>query len=454
MTWTTAVRVVVTGDTAHVWVDNQAESDRHLGVRLSVGRPRVVDDLISASHKATFGGSRLQVETLDFPSAGVPMLAEHLRAADRVLPTIVVSQPLVDDGGAWLVRADRISRRVAGVATVARIDRSAATALRNELGLLATWDGSVRVYAPVPVVDGEGYRHRYTLRNRLEDGASERAQIDRIVYGVCSLSTRRKPDPAFEMFAAPVTESVDLSGYLSIDDADTMIRDLQGQLDIASEEARAAVDEQDLASRELSLKIGHLDRLRLALENKGIFDLFWETQHDPGSGIPDEAEDVDSAIILAMDFLSDWVVIHEDAPQELDGINTSPKSGAWGNATWRGFRALAAFAKARSEDFAGDFFDWCKSDPPLGWSPSPKKLSMTESDPVRNNTTLSGKRVLPISTDVNSEGRALMLAHLKISEGGGNLAPRVYFYDDTAGVTKKVHIGFVGPHYLMPNTRS
>lgn len=44
-----------------------------------------------------------------------------------------------------------------------------------------------------------------------------------------------------------------------------------------------------------------------------------------------------------------------------------------------------------------------------------------------------------------------MLAHLKISEGGGSLAPRVYFHDDTGGATGKMHIGLVGPHYLVPN---
>lgn len=29
--------------------------------------------------------------------------------------------------------------------------------------------------------------------------------------------------------------------------------------------------------------------------------------------------------------------------------------------------------------------------------------------------------------------------------------PRVYFHDGTTGPTKKVHIGLVGPHYLVPN---
>jgi len=46
-----------------------------------------------------------------------------------------------------------------------------------------------------------------------------------------------------------------------------------------------------------------------------------------------------------------------------------------------------------------------------------------------------------------------MLARLNISEGGGSLAPRVYFCDDTGGATRKVHVGFVGPHHLVRTSR-
>jgi len=454
MTWTTLVRVVAAGGMTHLWVENQAESDRLVGVRLSVGRPRIVDDLIAASPHARLGGSGLLVEPQSIPSDAVPVLVEHLRSAERTLPTIVVSQPNPgnDDTDAWLWRAARIARRVGGVATVATIDCDAVATFSRQLGQLATWDGSVRVYAPVPVVDGEGYRHRYTLRYLLEE--HENSHIDRIVYGVCSLSTRRRPEAAFDVFAAPTSAPVDLTEYLSIENAESMIRDVQSQLNSATEEAHAAVEEQDQLSRDLSMKVGHLDRLHRALEQQRLFGLFYETQHDPGSGIPDEADSVDTAIILAMDYLCDWLVIHDDAPQDLDGINSAPQATAWGNTCWRGFRALAGFAEARTGGFAGGFYDWCKSDPPLGWPATSKKLSMTESPTVQNNSTLSGKRVLPIATDVDPSGRVLMLAHLKIAEGGGNLAPRVYFHDDTAGPTKKVHVGFVGPHYLMPNTKS
>lgn len=455
MTWTTVVRVATVDEVAHVWVENQVESERLVGVRLSVGRPRIVDDLLSVTAEAHLGGSRVQVEPVSIPANGVPILVEHLRSEHRSLPMIVVSQPNSDDKGAWQIRAQKIARRVTGVATVATMDRDAVAKFSSELGQLATWDGSIRVYAPVPVVDGEGYRHRYTLRTLLQDPVTERSQIDRIVYGVCSLSARRRPDPAFDLFLSLDAKStVDLSDYLSIDDAEVILKDLQSRLDAAHEDVSGAIEDQEQLSRELSLKIGHLDRLHQALEERKIFDLFYETQHDPGSGIPDDADSVETAIVLAMDYLGEWLVVHDDAPRDLDGINTAPQATAWGNTAWRGFRALAAFASARNGGFAGSFYDWCKSDPPMGWPASPKKLSMTESDTVQNNATLAGKRMLPISPDVDPAERKLMLSHLKVAEGGGNLAPRIYFYDDTAASTGKVHVGFVGPHYLMPNTKS
>jgi hypothetical protein len=47
-----------------------------------------------------------------------------------------------------------------------------------------------------------------------------------------------------------------------------------------------------------------------------------------------------------------------------------------------------------------------------------------------------------------------MLAHIKSIQGGGMQIPRIYFHDDTKGKTGKVHIGFIGPHDLVPNTLS
>ena len=40
----------------------------------------------------------------------------------------------------------------------------------------------------------------------------------------------------------------------------------------------------------------------------------------------------------------------------------------------------------------------------------------------------------------------------RIETGGGNDIPRVYFHDDTRGDTRTVHVGFIGPHYLVKNS--
>lgn len=76
---------------------------------------------------------------------------------------------------------------------------------------------------------------------------------------------------------------------------------------------------------------------------------------------------------------------------------------------------------------------------------------MTESDSVMNSSRLRDARLFPADEKVDEAKRIHMFAHLKIAEGGGNLAPRVYFHDDTNGRTGKMHVGFVGPHYLVPN---
>lgn len=75
---------------------------------------------------------------------------------------------------------------------------------------------------------------------------------------------------------------------------------------------------------------------------------------------------------------------------------------------------------------------------------------MTESETVQNSDRLNKTRFFEVDRDVDPSGEITMLAHLEISEGGGNLAPRVYFYDDTNGPTKQVHVGLVGPYYLVP----
>jgi len=147
------------------------------------------------------------------------------------------------------------------------------------------------------------------------------------------------------------------------------------------------------------------------------------------------------------------VAIHADACHGLDALDSAPQASAWGRTLGRGLAALGAYAEAADDGFAGDFFQWCKTSGHVqAWPSTTKKLAMRESETVMNNSRLRRSRILPVTTDVDADGFTLMQAHLKIAEGGGDLAPRVYFTMDSRSYT--VHVGYIGPHKNMRNTRS
>ncbi len=150
----------------------------------------------------------------------------------------------------------------------------------------------------------------------------------------------------------------------------------------------------------------------------------------------------------------DRVVIHDDAPREIDKLESDQKSGDWARELWKGLRALNAYAE-ESGIFNGGFWEWCEySNNPLTWNAAPQKLAMSESDTVKNNSKLWRTRRFSISKDVEPDGFKHMEAHLKIAEGGGQHIPRVYFHDDAKGRTGQIHIGFIGPHRLTPTSQT
>jgi len=149
------------------------------------------------------------------------------------------------------------------------------------------------------------------------------------------------------------------------------------------------------------------------------------------------------------------VVMPEAALREIDALDADEKAADWARELWKALRALNAYAE-ESEFFQGGFWEWCEhsnSEHNL-WPATPKKLAMSESDAVMNSGPLRRTRRFLVSNDVEPSGYLHMQAHLKIAEGGGQHIPRLYFHDDSSGKTGAVHIGFIGPHRLVPNTQS
>lgn len=442
--WVTVVRVVADDEAVHTLVELSMSSE-DLAQRVSVGRPRLVHDLLCAVEKPRLGGSGLLTEPLALPANGVGVLTDMLASPARALPIIVCAEPNGRHDRSWLQTASTIAARAEGIAAVVTLDHAAVAAFKEEFGQLAIWDGGIRVYAPgVVTKDSEGWRHRYYLRSRLEDMRT--STINRIVYSVAQLSTRRRIPDAFRVFGQQNGVPADSLGGMVPAKELTDARDhWEFQLEVAR-------DEQSSLERELASANGHLSRLKDALLAKGLSDLFWGSQHADATAIPDEVQYTSEAALAAQLYLSEWISVPDSAMRELDDIDTAPEAYNWGNKTWRGLRALAAYAKDRAEGWdKGGFWEWCASGPALGWPATPKKLAMTESEGVQNGGKFKGTRDFKVDTAVDPSGVVTMLSHLKISEGGGNLAPRVYFYDDTSGPTKKVHVGLIGPHYLVPN---
>jgi hypothetical protein len=448
--WTTVLRVVAEGGQTHCLVELDMSSD-DLAQRVKVGRPKVVRELLTVGANARLGGSRIVNDLVPIPANGTGILTDLLADPARTLPVVVCTEPSGPHGSGWIETAEAIATRVEGIATVVTLDRAGVDFFRRELGPLAVWDGGVRLYLPdVVTAAADGWRHRYYVRSRFE--ASPDATTDRIVYSLAQLSTRRRIPGIFRQFD-PRAEERDATrdhregptGTVS----ESEFNEARERWELELEFAR---DEQSSVERELASATGHLARLKEALVSGGRADLLWGTQHPTGDSIPDEVQDASEAVLAAQAYLSDWLVLPDAAVRDLANIDSAPEAYNWGNKIWRGLRALAAYAQDRDGGWdRGGFWEWCASGPLLGWPATSKKLSMTESETVRNNDKLSRSRVFTVDTDVDETGEMTMLAHLKISEGGGNLAPRVYFHDDSAGTTKKVHVGLVGPHYLVPN---
>lgn len=120
-------------------------------------------------------------------------------------------------------------------------------------------------------------------------------------------------------------------------------------------------------------------------------------------------------------------------------------------AIWQGLLALNEYAETKSIGQQPPGFKlWCEETG--SWPVS--KLAMTESETVLNNDQLRNQRRFPVSSDVQQSGRVHMYSHLKIQAGGGDNIPRLYFHDDTDGSTGRMHIGFIGPHRHVRNTKS
>ncbi|BCJ32297.1 hypothetical protein Asera_64050 [Actinocatenispora sera] len=146
-------------------------------------------------------------------------------------------------------------------------------------------------------------------------------------------------------------------------------------------------------------------------------------------------------------------------PRHTVKLDSAPKAALWRRRTLQVLRTLSAYVQAKHAARAdgrpagadlATLFSFVRSQQP-GALISMRGVAPRESDAVVNTPRLAAHRYFPVPPEVDPTGTLMYVAHIAIGSGR-NLAPRLYFHDDTDGPTGQLYVGYIGPH--LPNTHT
>ena len=433
--WTTTLTALSPTDSdveaGAFWVDIERES-RDPYTRVPLRSPLLVRDLIGRGADPRVGHIRLETTPTAMPGV---QLAALVKRVDRRLPLVVFAHDR--DGAEVTMRRGRAAFvRLAGVAQVCLLppDQEADfnAALPEGLGV---WNGAARLYLPLNAEgDLRGARHRYVEARRMFADAT----AGDVFAEILSATVTATPPPAAYEAVRQQLRGVGASPD-QVTDRERAIGDLTASLGRMQEELLDLAVANEELEEELNQVRGNLAKSDAAEAGVPYDDSIFE--------LPDVVDSLAEVTELAKRLTG--VVVHPDAPRQLADCDGALEGGSWAKSAWRALRALDAYANAAPEAQVG-FWQWCQN-PTSKWSwpATDKKLAMSESQSTMN--AFGHLRMLPVSPDVDASGCIEMQSHIKVSQGGGENIPRIYFHDDTGGTTGKVHVGFIGPHHLVPN---
>ena len=456
--WTTTVHWMLHGTVGWVWVDVEWVSDAAFARPPDMAAPRLVRSLLER-RSAESDRERLGPSPSPVKLSGVGDLVSWILQPDRLVPIVVYSVDQRILPTAYSERARKTASRLAGCADVRMLTIESERAFNDAMEplTLSVFEGAVRVYLPgIDPDDPQPWRHRYTTARNLSVDAHAAANV--VVRQILPRMAAQRPPEVYRLrirdlldrqrhYWQELAEDVEVELNQRIAEQDQLRDDLrvlqeekemlQIERDIAYEDSVESEREADRARRKLDLL---RNQLRSIGESPEAIELTVEDHIDLAS--------CQDAIDLGRSLEN--IVIHPDAPRDIERLDQSPDSELWAQRIYRHLQALDRYAVAKVEGFNGSFKEWCErsgSDYALAL----KFVAMTESDWVKQNERMRSYRILPIERQVMGSRETVMFAHLKTVQGGGTTIPRIYFHDDTMGVTRKIHIGFIGPHDLMPN---
>lgn len=445
-------------DGGWVWIDVDAVGLPGLK-SIAVGAPRFVRELLDDAERANLNGTMLSVSPIEIrgQESGQRLSKEILRE-ERTLPLVVFSTDTwnlpEDQKERQPASIKKAARQIAGIAQVFICDHYACNAITESLGKAhGVWNSALRVYLPKVRIGEEGdyWRHRYvTADNYLAYG--DRAAAQKLARLLGPDSGLKRPPASYQTIKKLLQKG-----------DEEWVRYLEGRVEQLESDRNDLEERYLYAINELETSQADRDKLSGALRNatkqvleqsailgrNNLLDDSWGSSH---SEMPDSAENLTQAVAFARQYLT-LLHIPENVEKDLDILDAEIEGRVWGNKCWQAFRALQAYAEDKvDQNFPGSFYEWCAQGGtrPDTWPANSKHLAMRESETTMGK--YASTRVFPISTKVDPSGKVTMEAHIKIAEGGGNLAPRIYFYWHSEDCT--VHIGFIGPHKYVPNSKA
>ncbi|MEU9579496.1 hypothetical protein [Streptomyces chilikensis] len=486
--WRTTITALASEDMAAVSVGLEVFPDDEVlpggGGRPAPGRPGLVRDLVAALRPED-GPARLTLDAQCVEAGGVETLMGVLCDPGRRLPVVVAAQPERPPAdGLWSERLDRIVRQAAGSASLYLLaDLEAVDAFREVMGEChGVSPGAVRTYLRDvdPAWGKDASRHRFVTAARMCDARdrtwfgtvravqrlSTEAPLPRPLRAVLFPDeTARRHRAGGRRTAAPALLPPPGAGEVSALRSENEA--LRAELDRAREELRQARLDAELSARSMAaleeqrdLAVAQAEEdmetalramdgeeaakaevyvLRERLCEEGRYE---ETVVKEAAGSPETFR----TVWERLDTL-EGVLVTADAQQALD-LDDAQRGHIWAAKAWKGLQALNSYARAAKEGFKGGFYQYCSS-PRSGGEWPRKQVALVESETTMNRW--GGERIFPVPEAVDASGTAEMQSHLKI-DSKGSTSPRVYFLDDTKGVTGRVIVGYIGAH--LTNTRT